>query len=687
MKRVIKSSKQLSRETNNVSKIYVKDIKVGDRFVSTRAAVDEYLPHKTFTVMSIDDIGKNELSITIKDDEGHSDNIIREPSDVIGFSLTKKLSEDNAEVFKTAVGILYDMNRFVLDVYDHAGWLMGGVPDGEFNESTRQEAENNYESHRWLVEDLDGSNNPSFSVSDFKDFADTFMRCTKNETDYDANGRASIHKEAQELITKCSKSVNASTTLFLDDPLYDVEYVDGTFYVYDNEDGREVYQASSVESLEAWNSRLGKTWRETYPESVNSATEVDVKVSKNGKTIENTTMSVSIFNEDTGYCKEVEEYIKDKYGVGKVQYTISKVSSSVNAANYGGAYDIDPQEYFTNDDILSFGEYVCESINEIFYDTYSLTNIKLANHRRLLVELTRDSDQYEYQCVIEIDMRKIKKPSDLLDKYSGEVIFSLRQEIEKDDKLTLEYNTDEEDSSGNSLHDELYNATVKHLSDVLSMTEKEADDYMVVVVNSAGGRTHVEVRAELSYRGLEKLMNVLDPIVQKYDPDSYFEPVEPGIIEAYLDVDEAVISSTNIDGDEFETDQRWYVYDESDNCVSDEFHSEDDAIEWAKENEYPTVKVHRYYIENDKHYPDGDPEIVWPASQGESTVRWVQRDLHAEDELKYSGSSGRSWVGKDYPNIDIWNSKEEAIENGKRTFKKNYKYGRDWDVVNLDEVE
>lgn len=75
------------------------------------------------------------------------------------------------------------------------------------------------------------------------------------------------------------------------------------------------------------------------------------------------------------------------------------------------------------------------------------------------------------------------------------------------------------------------------------------------------------------------------------------------------------------------------------------------------------------------------------ASYEDGTGRWAQIDLHAEDEYKYSGNLGRSWVRVDSDAIDIWPSKEAAIENGKSSFKRNYKYGRDWDVVNIDDIE
>lgn len=66
--------------------------------------------------------------------------------------------------------------------------------------------------------------------------------------------------------------------------------------------------------------------------------------------------------------------------------------------------------------------------------------------------------------------------------------------------------------------------------------------------------------------------------------------------------------------DEFEVDFRYYVYANEDDVVSDPFEFEEDAIEWAKENNYPIVKIHNYYRDTDGDLnPDGDPEVVWKA--------------------------------------------------------------------------
>ena len=74
-----------------------------------------------------------------------------------------------------------------------------------------------------------------------------------------------------------------------------------------------------------------------------------------------------------------------------------------------------------------------------------------------------------------------------------------------------------------------------------------ADEVFVVEVNRELDRIKCEVRAELSYDGMENLAQELDPIVQEYDEDAYFEQEEPGIMSAYIS-SYAIAASTEIEG-------------------------------------------------------------------------------------------------------------------------------------------
>ena len=63
---------------------------------------------------------------------------------------------------------------------------------------------------------------------------------------------------------------------------------------------------------------------------------------------------------------------------------------------------------------------------------------------------------------------------------------------------------------------------------------------------------------------------------------------------------------------EKQTDWALYVYNENDEVVNmsgfDHFIT---ALEYAEKNNYPVIKVHNYYVENGKHYPDGNPIVIW----------------------------------------------------------------------------
>lgn len=71
--------------------------------------------------------------------------------------------------------------------------------------------------------------------------------------------------------------------------------------------------------------------------------------------------------------------------------------------------------------------------------------------------------------------------------------------------------------------------------DDLGFSPDEVNAYSSVELTEDEGRIRAELRAELNYDELIDLCEALNPIVEKYDKDAYFEPVEPGIAEAYIE--------------------------------------------------------------------------------------------------------------------------------------------------------
>ena len=92
------------------------------------------------------------------------------------------------------------------------------------------------------------------------------------------------------------------------------------------------------------------------------------------------------------------------------------------------------------------------------------------------------------------------------------------------------------------------NTKLIHIMAQYGFDESEAKQYSRVdasIEDNQYGR--IEIGCELDYDGLMRVCQELDPIVQAYDPDSYFEPVDSGIAEAWVTLEKASIdSSSNI---------------------------------------------------------------------------------------------------------------------------------------------
>lgn len=83
----------------------------------------------------------------------------------------------------------------------------------------------------------------------------------------------------------------------------------------------------------------------------------------------------------------------------------------------------------------------------------------------------------------------------------------------------------------------------------------DISNYLVVDVDTSGSdMIKVEIRCELDFDEMSKLIDVLDPVIRvKFDKNAYFEPVDPGIIEAYIrtavieGTESTICSNTEID--------------------------------------------------------------------------------------------------------------------------------------------
>ena len=119
----------------------------------------------------------------------------------------------------------------------------------------------------------------------------------------------------------------------------------------------------------------------------------------------------------TGGLDVDKQYIPDE---------ISSTTATIEGANYGGAYDIDPEQYFTRDDLTELGEDVCGRLNRVYLDEdFDVVEIYMDTPKRLFISVA-DPNGDEFQTYVDIDMRKIRYPRDLVNKYGGFIAGELR---------------------------------------------------------------------------------------------------------------------------------------------------------------------------------------------------------------------------------------------------------------------
>lgn len=90
------------------------------------------------------------------------------------------------------------------------------------------------------------------------------------------------------------------------------------------------------------------------------------------------------------------------------------------------------------------------------------------------------------------------------------------------------------DSDINKFKQEIVDATREFMIK-RGYDEEEALDYMVFDFSEEPDRYKMEIRGEFGYSTLDKLANVLNKIVAKYDEDAYFDHEDYGIINTYLE--------------------------------------------------------------------------------------------------------------------------------------------------------
>ena len=103
----------------------------------------------------------------------------------------------------------------------------------------------------------------------------------------------------------------------------------------------------------------------------------------------------------------------------------STMNESLTEASYGGAYDIEDDMYFTKEELVEFADNICEDLAKEFGYKYDIADVYMDSPTKLHIELI-DNHDIEVDINVRIDMRRIKKPSDLEKAYHNSTLESFK---------------------------------------------------------------------------------------------------------------------------------------------------------------------------------------------------------------------------------------------------------------------
>lgn len=121
--------------------------------------------------------------------------------------------------------------------------------------------------------------------------------------------------------------------------------------------------------------------------------------------------------------------------------------------------------------------------------------------------------------------------------------------------------TEEIDAMLNDLKADLHSVIIATMTSEFGFDRKEADEYSRINIEPDPDYdgVRIEVGAELSYRGLDKLREILDKTLNLYVKDAYFDMAEPGILETYFAASDIIpdnVSSSKIVARRYDVPER-----------------------------------------------------------------------------------------------------------------------------------
>lgn len=282
-----------------------------------------------------------------------------------------------------------------------------------------------HDSHTWRENDCieivgDSKNQVDNALNDLKGLFLFDIAESLNESSYGGNNIYKITYYLQGYSKTHSEEVTASSERDAVMKFKDLMLKDQDL----------VYKIDSVEKLNHYSASMFKT-----------ESEEEKGTEKHFKCFESDLKNyIDSFKEDVkkGKYNEVDVYIipdESKAWDSKLVWT-SDINESLNEASYGGAFDIEDDQFFTRDDINEFGYDIADQFSAWADSTFDLSDVYMDTPTKLHLEVFNHVDYEGYEANIKIDMRRIRSPKDLY-RYEDKVLRQLKDAY-------LEYHAEDE---------------------------------------------------------------------------------------------------------------------------------------------------------------------------------------------------------------------------------------------------
>ena len=227
---------------------------------------------------------------------------------------------------------------------------------------------------------------------------------------------------------------------------------------------------------------------------------------------------------------------------------------SVNASsvpNYGGAFDIDSSMFFTREDLDELNEKVIDHLSETFSGHFDVSDSYIYGDRneKVLVEIYWKEAECNFSAEAIIDMRKIRRPSDLANKYGLTLASDLIAQIKEYSK-----ETGIEASSEVACTDELAEQYMRELeaSGNVYHSDNQRVDELSFLIRKAVRKYMKELgcKSELAFVVEGNIITIRVPGLN--DLDALSDYIEEAVPVEYYDIasgHDAIVITVDIDVD------------------------------------------------------------------------------------------------------------------------------------------